>query len=182
MARRTGWKERSCSRSTPFSAWGSSSLADLALTLIMAVWGSSFAILRSLLGAAEASPLLLVAVRMAVASALLGGFLAVAPGRRAQLRAIRGELLRDGMFAGGLLGIGFLLQTEGLQRTTASRSGFLTGTLVVMTPLLEFAFFRKRPALPALLGVLLAFGGLTLLSAPWSDRKSTRLNSSHSQI
>src|SRR2546426_2625530 len=121
MARRTGWKEPSCSRSTPFSAWGSSSLADLALTLIMAVWGSSFAIVRSLLGAAEASALLLVAVRMMAASALLAGFMAVGSGRRAQLRAVRGELLRDGMFAGGLLGIGFLLQTEGLQRTTASR-------------------------------------------------------------
>ena len=122
----------------------------------MAVWGSSFAILRSLLGAAEASPLLLVAVRMALASALLGGFMALAPGRRARLRAIRGELLRDGMFAGGLLGIGFLLQTEGLQRTTASRSGFLTGTLVVMVPLIEFGLFRKRPTSAALIGVLLA--------------------------
>src|SRR2546422_271982 len=168
MARRTGLKERICSRSTPFSAWGYSSLADLALTLIMAVWGSSFAILRSLLGAAEASPLLLVAVRMALASALLGGFMAVAPGCRAQLRAIRGELLRDGMFAGGLLGIGFLLQTEGLQRTTASRSGFLTGTLVVMGPLIEFGLFRKRPTLAprlwaallylAVFATLLAFG------------------------
>src|SRR5438445_1263478 len=169
MARRTGWKERSCSRSTPFSAWGSSSLADLALTLIMAVWGSSFAILRSLLGAGEASPLLLVAVRMAIASVLLAGFMALSPGHRALLRAIRGELLRDGVFAGGLLGIGFLLQTEGLQRTTASRSGFLTGTLVVMVPLIEFGLFRKRPTSAALIGVLLAFTGMTAISAPWSD-------------
>src|SRR2546428_11691669 len=103
MARRTGWKERSCSRSTPFSAWGSSSLADLALTLIMAVWGSSFAIVRSLLGAAEASALLLVAVRMMAASALLAGFMAGGPGRPGQLRAVRRGLLRDGAFAGGPL-------------------------------------------------------------------------------
>src|SRR2546428_12671646 len=102
MARRTGWKEPCCSRSTPFSAWGSSSLAALALTLIMAVWGSSFAIVRSLLGAAEAAALLLVAVRMMAASALLAGFMAVGPGRRAQLRAVRGELPRGGSFAGGL--------------------------------------------------------------------------------
>jgi drug/metabolite transporter (DMT)-like permease len=144
-------------------------LADLALTLIMAVWGSSFAILRSLLGAAQASPLLLVAVRMALASVVLAGFMAVSGARRAQLRAIGGELLRDGMFAGALLGIGFLLQTEGLQRTTASRSGFLTGTLVVIVPLIEFGLYRKRPTLPALIGVLLAFTGMTALSAPWSD-------------
>ncbi len=140
--------------------------------LIMAVWGSSFAILRSLLGEAAASPLALVAVRMTIASALLLGFMVATPAGRAQLRAVRGGLLRDGVFAGGLLGLGFLLQTEGLQRTTASRSGFLTGTLVVLTPLIEFALFRRRPAPPALIGVLLAFVGMTVLSAPWSDASS----------
>src|SRR5256712_14018976 len=123
MARRTGWKEPSCSRSAPFSAWGSSSLADLALTLIMAVWGSSFAIVRPLLGAAEASALLLVAVRMMAASALLAGFMAVGPGPRAPLRAVRRELLRGGMFAGGPLGHRVLPPTEGPQPTTAGRSG-----------------------------------------------------------
>ena len=134
----------------------------------MAIWGSSFAILRSLLGDAAASPLALVAVRMSMASALLLGFMAATPGGRAQLRGLRGDLLRDGAIAGGLLGLGFLLQTEGLQRTTASRSGFLTGTLVVLTPLIELVVFRKRPARPALSGVLLAFVGITVLSAPWS--------------
>ena len=135
----------------------------------MAVWGSSFAILRSLLGDGVASPLVLVAVRMGIATALLLGFMAVSPKGRAQLRSLRGEVLRDGVFVGVLLGIGFLLQTEGLQRTTASRSGFLTGTLVVLVPLIELAVFRKRPALPATIGVLLAFVGMTVLSAPWSN-------------
>ena len=139
----------------------------------MAVWGSSFAILRSLMGGAEASPLALVSVRMTVASLLLLALLAAF--RRGDLRALTGALLRDGAFVGLLLGVGFLLQTEGLQRTSASRSGFLTGTLVVLTPLLEFALFRKRPPTPALLGVLLAFLGITVLSAPWSDAAQATL-------
>ena len=139
----------------------------------MAVWGSSFAILRGLMGGAAATPLLLVAVRMALASALLFAFLALF--RRGDLRALRGTLLRDGVFCGALLGVGFLLQTEGLQRTTASRSGFLTGMLVVLVPVLEFVLFRKRPALPALLGVLLAFFGMTFLSAPWADASHATL-------
>src|SRR3954469_25038858 len=169
MARPIGWRGRSSSPSTRSWAWGSSSLADLALTLIMAVWGSSFAILRSLLGRSSASPLLLVAVRMGIACALLAGFMLGTKAGRAQLRALRAGVLRHGLFAGALLGLGFLFQTEGLLRTTASRSGFLTGTLVVLTPLIEFALFRKRPATPAMLGVLLAFAGMTTLSAPWSD-------------
>ncbi|HET9754749.1 MAG TPA: DMT family transporter [Myxococcales bacterium] len=144
-------------------------MADLALTLIMALWGSSFAILRALLRGDAASPLALVAVRMGLSSALLFGFMAATPRGRAGLRAIRGGLLRDGLLVGALLGVGFVFQTEGLLRTTASRSGFLTGTLVVLTPLIEFAIFRRRPSAPALLGVMLAFAGMTALSAPWSD-------------
>ena len=140
-------------------------MADLALTAIMAVWGSSFAILRGLLGAQSASPLALVSVRMAIATALLTAFLAL----RGGLKAVRGPVVRDGIFCGLLLGVGFLLQTEGLQRTTASRSGFLTGMLVVLVPMLEFAIFRKRPAWPAVCGVALAFGGMTMLSAPWAE-------------
>ena len=139
----------------------------------MAVWGSSFAILRALMGGAAATPLALVAVRMGLATLLLLVFLALF--RRGDLRALRGTLLRDGAFCGALLGIGFVLQTEGLSRTTASRSGFLTGMLVVLVPLLEFAFFRKRPAWPALLGVALAFGGMTFLSAPWADASQATL-------
>ena len=132
----------------------------------MAVWGSSFAILRGLLRGAEASPLALVAVRMGLASLLLFAYLAMFRAR--ELRMDR-QLLFDGLLAGALLGAGFILQTEGLQRTTASRSGFLTGTLVVFTPLIEFALFRKRPSAPSLAGVVLAFCGMTFLSAPWSD-------------
>ena len=150
-------------------------MADLALTSIMAVWGSSFAILRGLLGDSAASPLSLVAVRMAMATALLLGFLAATAKGRAHLASLRGPLLRDGLFCGALLGAGFLLQTEGLQRTTASRSGFLTGMLVVLVPLLEFALFGRRPAWPALCGVLLAFAGLTALSAPWADASHATL-------
>ena len=54
-------------------------MADLALTSIMAVWGSSFAVLRGLMGDSAASPLALVAVRMAMATVLLTAFLAVTP-------------------------------------------------------------------------------------------------------
>ncbi|HEX4384921.1 MAG TPA: DMT family transporter [Myxococcales bacterium] len=144
-------------------------MADLALTLIMAVWGSSFAILRGLFTGNQASPLAIIAVRMALASTLLGAYLFATPGGRAQLKSIKGSLLKDGVFCGALLGIGFLLQTEGLSRTTASRSGFLTGMLVVLVPILEFLLFRKKPKSPALAGILLAFAGMTALSAPWAD-------------
>jgi drug/metabolite transporter (DMT)-like permease len=150
-------------------------MADLALVAIMAIWGSSFAVLRFFFGGSGApqlaSPLLLLTARMGIASALLAAYLASSKEGRAQLRALvspralqRGSLLRDGLLCGALLAVGFLLQGEGLQRTTASRSGFFTGLLVVLTPLLELLIFRKRPAPAALLGILLAFAGMALLA------------------
>jgi drug/metabolite transporter (DMT)-like permease len=137
-------------------------VADLALAFVMAIWGSTFAVVRVLVGGGDApfSPMLLVAVRMAVASALLLGWLAV----RGELRMDRG-LWRDGLACAVLLGGGFLLQIEGQHRTTASRSGFLTGLLVVFVPLLEWLFLRKRPAVPAAVGIALAFTGMALLSS-----------------
>src|SRR5437764_3475746 len=108
----------------------------------MAIWGSTFAVVRALVGGSGAavSPMLLVAVRMALASALLLGWLAL----RGEMRFSR-ALWRDGLVCAALLGGGFLLQIEGQHLTTASRSGFLTGLLVVFVPLLELILFRKRP-------------------------------------
>ena len=156
-------------------------MADLALALTMAIWGSSFAVLRFFIApgadpTSAASPLMVLALRMALASGLLGLFLLVrrwvrpAPpmGREATL-----ALLRDGALCGALLGLGFLFQTEGLSRTTASRSGFLTGLLVVFVPLFEFLLYKKRPAKPALVALALAFIGMAVLSGPVENGGTT---------
>jgi drug/metabolite transporter (DMT)-like permease len=136
-------------------------VADLALAGIMAIWGSTFAVVRTLVGGSDGpvSPMLLVAVRMALASVLLLCWLALR-GERRFSRA----LWRDGLVCAALLGAGFLLQIEGQHRTTASRSGFLTGLLVVFVPVLELILFRKRPSVPAAAGIALAFTGMALLS------------------
>src|SRR5207237_6041472 len=115
-------------------------------------------------------PLRLLGARMALSAALLTLALAL----RGTLRPLFADraLLRDGLLCGGLLALGFVLQTEGLHRTSASRSGFLTGLLVVFVPVLEAALFRKRPPPAALIGIALAFAGMTLLSGPWRAEAS----------
>jgi drug/metabolite transporter (DMT)-like permease len=75
---------------------------------------------------------------------------------------------RSGLAAGGvlgaLLGAGIALQTAGLQRTTVSSTGFITGLYVVLTPLFGLAFFRSRVGLEVWLGVALSVAGLALLT------------------
>jgi drug/metabolite transporter (DMT)-like permease len=54
----------------------------------------------------------------------------------------------------------------GLQYTTASKSGFITGLLVVFTPLFQMLLERKNPKAGNAAGVLLVTLGLFLLTSP----------------
>lgn len=80
------------------------------------------------------------------------------------------NLNHDVIAKGGILGswlfAGFAAQTVGLRYTTASKSGFITGMLVVFTPVFQLLIERRSPKLGNLVGVLLVFAGLYLLTSP----------------
>jgi drug/metabolite transporter (DMT)-like permease len=89
----------------------------------------------------------------------------------------RGELTRTalrrvagpGLLLGLLIFLGYVLQTAGLQRTTATNAGFITGLYVVFVPLLALALFRRRAGWPAWVAVVISLLGLALLSVPSFD-------------
>jgi drug/metabolite transporter (DMT)-like permease len=99
-----------------------------------------------------------LALRFAIASATLA-----VPGAR-RVRGLGREGAAAASFAGLLLAAGYALQTAGLERTTVSTTGFITGMYVVLTPLLALALFRIRVGAAAWGGVALATLGLGLLS------------------
>jgi drug/metabolite transporter (DMT)-like permease len=130
--------------------------ALLALVAVTAVWGVTFVQVKD---AVAIYPLFaFLALRFAIASATLA-----VPGARRL-----GTLGRDGAgaatLAGLLLAAGYTLQTAGLERTSVSSAGFVTGLYVVLTPLIALALFRIRVGLAAWAGVALATAGLGLLS------------------
>jgi len=130
--------------------------ALLVLLAVTAVWGVTFVQVKD---AVAIYPLFaFLAVRFAIAGATLA-----VPGA-ARLRGLGRSGLGAGMLAGALLGAGYALQTAGLERTTVSSTGFITGMYVVLTPLLALAVFRKRVGRGAWLGVFLATTGLALLA------------------
>src|SRR5439155_16264558 len=113
-------------------------MALLALVLVTAVWGVTFVQVKD---AVALYPLFaFLAVRFAIATLTLA-----VPGTR-RVRSLG----RAGGAAGALLGLllaaGYALQTAGLERTTVSGTGFITGMYVVLTPLIAPAFFRSRLA------------------------------------
>jgi drug/metabolite transporter (DMT)-like permease len=71
---------------------------------------------------------------------------------------------RDGLAAGVLLFAGYALQTAGLAETSASNSGLITGLYVVFTPLLAAAVARHGVGIPTIIGTIVAFVGLALLT------------------
>jgi drug/metabolite transporter (DMT)-like permease len=130
--------------------------AVLALAAVTAVWGLTFVQVKD---AVAVYPLFaFLALRFAIASATLA--VPAAP-------RVRG-LGRDGIgaaaLAGALLGAGYTLQTAGLERTSVSSAGFVTGMYVVLTPLLALALFRLRVGAAAWAGVGVATVGLAMLS------------------
>lgn len=128
----------------------------LALVAVTAIWGYTFVPVQEAL---DAYPLFaFLAVRFAISG------LALAPVAWSPLR----ELPRAGWAAGGLAG-GFLaaayaFQTAGLDLTTVSSTGFITGLYVVFTPILALALFRTPVPAAAWVGVGLSLVGLALIS------------------
>jgi drug/metabolite transporter (DMT)-like permease len=127
-----------------------------ALILMTAVWGVTFVQVKDAL---ELYPLFaFLAVRFAIAAATL----AVPAATRVRSLGRRGVVA--GAVLGALLAGGYALQTAGLERTTVSSTGFITGMYVLFTPLLALGLFRLRAGAAVWAGVALAVGGLALLS------------------
>jgi drug/metabolite transporter (DMT)-like permease len=128
----------------------------LVLIAVTAVWGVTFVQVKD---AVALYPLFaFLALRFAIAT------LTLAPLGARRLRSLGRAGWLAGAFAGALLGAGYALQTAGLERTSVSSTGFITGMYVVLTPLLALALFRARVGMSAWIGVGLATVGLALLA------------------
>jgi len=62
--------------------------------------------------------------------------------------------------------LGFVTQNVGLTITTASKSAFITGMMVVFVPLLQFVIERRAPKVGNVVGVLVVSAGLWFLTSP----------------
>ncbi|HXF57443.1 MAG TPA: DMT family transporter [Actinomycetota bacterium] len=97
--------------------------------------------------------------------------------RRADLGGTRPAraVLGPGLLLGTLIFAAYVLQTEGLNRTTATNAGFITGLYVVFTPVLAALLFRERVPRAAWAAVVVSVLGMGLLSV--RDLGAVRLHS-----
>jgi drug/metabolite transporter (DMT)-like permease len=137
--------------------------AYLLMLFVVAVWGSTFVLIKGAL--ADATPAAFNLVRMTLAFVLL----AIIYHR--SWRGIQRGHLASGALVGLCLAGGYQFQTIGLVRTTPSKSAFITGLVVVLVPLFS-SIPRLRPPgaraprWNAYMGAALAFVGILLLTAP----------------
>lgn len=138
-------------------------LASLLLLCVVAVWGSTFVVVKQALR--DCSPLLFNQLRMLLA------FAALAAMHWKQWRRMGMPAIYRSALAGVLLATGYELQTVGLVHTTAARSAFLTGLVVLIVPLLSSVPLLRapgagRPRVVQLAGAAGAFLGIVLLTTP----------------
>src|ERR1700735_868899 len=136
--------------------------AYLLMLFVVAVWGSTFVLIKGAL--ADATPAAFNLVRMTLA------FLVLAAAYHASWRGIRRWQIASGALVGLCLAVGYQFQTTGLARTTPSKSAFITGFVVVLVPLFSIIpglrpLGARPPRWNAFLGAALAFAGILLLTS-----------------
>ncbi|MFZ1731924.1 MAG: EamA family transporter [Bacteroidota bacterium] len=132
--------------------------ADRYLLAITLIWGSTFTVTK--FGLADLPPMILQGTRFFAASLMVGIY------TWRDIKATTWKSLRAGIVLGLLLGAGFALQTIGLVETTASKAGFLTGTMVVFTPLVQLLIERRWPTLGNAISVVIVGAGLWIFTSP----------------
>jgi drug/metabolite transporter (DMT)-like permease len=130
--------------------------AELGLVGIAAVWGVTFVMVQDAIA--------LLPTMAFLAYRFLPAALLVALVFRRQLRRLSPAGWMAGLAMGVFLTSGYVFQTLGLEETTASNTGFITGLFVVITPLLGALLLAERVTPLAWTAALVAAFGLYLLS------------------
>lgn len=129
---------------------------DALLVFVTMIWGSTFLVVKNTVRLS--GPFTYLAFAYGVGALTLALIF-----RRRLVRITRAEL-RNGLIIGLILFTGYALQTTGLQFTTVSKAGFITGLNVPLIPVFMFLLLRQKSARGAVVGIILSFAGLFLLS------------------
>ncbi len=135
--------------------------AELLLGVVTIIWGATFSFTK--IGLEETSPLFYLFLRFLLAITIL----ILIFGK--QFFQINREKFFDGLVLGLFFGGGFVLQTLGLKFTSVTKSAFITGMAVVITPFVFWLIIRKPIKFWQKAGVGVAFFGLWLFANPNFD-------------
>ncbi|MDP1793491.1 MAG: DMT family transporter [Acidimicrobiales bacterium] len=129
--------------------------ASLSVAAAALLFGSTFVVMKD--SVADASPTAFLAARFGIGAAVVLGLAA----RRSPLP--RG-IAWPAVATGGVLLLGYVLQTVGLQYTSTSTSAFITYMLVVLVPVYAALLHRELPRMHVFVALVVTATGLWLLT------------------
>jgi putative membrane protein len=131
-------------------------LADSLLLLTALIWGCAFAVVKNALDSFP--PGAIIAMRYLIAAAITGILF-----RRHLKKLTRGDVAR-GALVGLLLFGAYIVQTTGLQYTTAGKNAFLTTVYVLLVPFGCALLFHQKLQKSNLIAAVMMLVGIGLLS------------------
>jgi drug/metabolite transporter (DMT)-like permease len=134
--------------------------AELALAFCTLLWGCTFVVVKNSLD--HSSVFVFLALRFTLAGICMAAF------RPGVFRVLQREEIFAGVRLGFFMFCGYAFQTAGLRYTTASNSGFITGSSVVLVPLILALFWGQRVTAWVYFGTIAAAAGLYFLTVPVS--------------
>lgn len=138
-----------------FSRWRKWQI-DALLVLVALIWGSTFLVVKDTIELC--GPFTFLVARFSI------GAITLALIFRKRIVRLTQQEIKWGALIGLFLFGAYSLQTVGLQFTSFSKAGFITGLYVPLVPILAIFMLKQWPTFGAVVGVILSLLGLLLLS------------------
>jgi drug/metabolite transporter (DMT)-like permease len=126
------------------------------LVFVTMIWGSTFLIVQHTIKLTD--PFTFLTMRFSIGALVLGLIF------HKRLAHITVAEIVTGSIVGLFLFGSYAFQTTGLQYTTSSKAGFITGLYVPLVAILAVPMLGQKPTTGSVVGVLLSVAGLVLLS------------------
>ena len=144
-------------------------IGNLLLTLTALIWGTAFVFQRR--GMESIEPVTFNAARMVLAAVAVGA-VAVLTGKKenrdkrvAEVETRRRYTLIGGICCGIFLSSASIFQQMGIVYTTAGKAGFITAMYMLLVPIINFVFFKKKNTWLVWSGVLIGVAIMSVMAA-----------------
>lgn len=131
--------------------------SEIMLLIVTLLWGGTFVIVKESIQ--DISTMLFILLRFSLAILIFIAW------KHKEIFPLKKEHMMPGVILGSILFISFATQTIGLKFTSATKSGFITGTAVVIVPILQTTLEKKLPTVGSALGTIFVFIGILFLSS-----------------
>lgn len=134
----------------------------IGLIIASFLWGSSFIVNRIALDSHLTAPTVL-SFRFILATVIMSLVF------RKELKHLTKDTLIAGFVLGAVQVVAFYLQTVGLKYTTPANNAFITSTIVIMVPFINWIVLKEKPKLLIIISAIICFVGVVILSVDLSS-------------